>query len=102
MDISEWLTSVDAHPETIDTDLLVAEFLAQSPERLWSLADVLVGLRHLRELEDLSEAVDELVSDGFLESVAAALCDEPSHDGGPGNHCTDPLCDDMLFQIRHR
>lgn len=98
MGMSEWLTAVERHPETIDTDLLVAEFLAQSPERLWSLTDVLHGLQHERELEDLSEAVDELVSDGFLESVAVALCDEPSHDGGPGNHCSDPLCGDMLFR----
>lgn len=98
---ADWLEAVAAHPETIDTDLIVAQFLAQSPGKLWSLTDVLHELQHERELSDLSDAVDELVSDGFLESVAVDLCDEPSHDGGPGDYCTDPLCCDMLFRIRH-
>ena len=52
------------------------------------------------KLSDLSDAVDELVSDSFLEAVVYVFCDEPGHDAGPGDHCTDPLCGDMLFRVR--
>ncbi|ORB67680.1 hypothetical protein [Mycolicibacterium tusciae] len=92
VDVAAWLTAVDRHPETIDTDRLIAEFLAQRPGRLWSLNDVLHGLHRERDLSDLRDAVNELVWGWWLEPLLEVSCEY-------GNGCIDPLCGDMLFRI---
>lgn len=96
MQTSRWLAAIDAHRHTIDTDMLVAAFIAQKPDRLWSLTDVLLGLRAERDLSDLQDAVDELVCDGFLAALVYLGCE---CDTGL-MECSDPLCGDMLFGIR--
>ncbi len=98
MNAADWLNAIAAHPETIDIDLLVAAFLAQEPDRLWSLSDVLHGLHRERELSDLRDAVKALVGDGFLDEIVAVECDE-HRDNFWCDECADPLCGDMLFRI---
>lgn len=90
--------SVSAHAETIDVDLLVAEFLARRPDRLWSLSDVLYGLHRECELGTLRDAVRTLVGLSLLDEVAEVVCDD-HRDGFWGDECTDPLCGDTLFTL---
>ena len=53
-----WLMAIDSHPETIDTDLVVATALANGD------ADV-EGL----DPDDVTDAVEMLIGYGFLEPV---------------------------------
>ncbi|BBZ27862.1 hypothetical protein MMAD_21570 [Mycolicibacterium madagascariense] len=94
--IARWLAAVDAHPDTIETDSIMAAFIAQEPDRLWALTDVYRGLRDVRELVDLRDAFLELLADGFVTSVVELDCD---CDTGPVV-CQDALCGDVLFRIR--
>ena len=55
---ARWLMAIDAHPETIDTDLVVATALSNGD------ADV-EGLDH----DDVTDAVEMLIGYGFLEPV---------------------------------
>lgn len=98
MSVDNWLDAVDRHPETLDTDLLVAALLAQHPERLWSLSDVLLGLHLERDLSDLQDAVGELVSNGFLVVVVYVFdCDDGC--SGYCSGCRDPLRGDVLLEL---
>lgn len=98
MNLTEWLDDIEAQPDTIDTDRAVAEFLAQEPERLWSLHDVLHGLHHEILLADLRDSVRSLIGGGHLTEVVDLGCDE-HRDGFWGDECADPLCGDSMFQI---
>ncbi|MEB3031092.1 hypothetical protein [[Mycobacterium] nativiensis] len=98
--INRWLAAVASTCDYVDTDRLVAEFLAEQPDRLWSLTDVLVELQHQRDLEELRDAVDGLISESLLADVVGVVCDDPHHDDDiPGSGCTDPLCGDALFRV---
>lgn len=58
IDTAEWLMTIDAHPETVDTDLLVATALANDDPNVAGVDPELV-----------SDSVEELVALGFLEPV---------------------------------
>lgn len=62
INIAEWLAAIDAHPETLDTDLRVATAMvlgdATSPQDVDDL-----------DPESVSDSVEELESLGFLRSV---------------------------------
>lgn len=60
---ADWLTAVDAHRETIDTDLLVAVAVANGETSVDGL-----------EQETVDETIEELIGYGFLESVFSASC----------------------------
>jgi hypothetical protein len=98
VNLSDWLDVIEAHPETIDTDSLVAVFIAQEPDRLWSLSDVLHGLHQDQDLSDLRDAVRQLVGLSLLDEVAEVECDE-HRDNFYGDECADPLCGDSLFRV---
>ncbi|ORL96632.1 hypothetical protein [Prescottella equi] len=59
---AEWLAAIDAHPETLETDLRVAAAMvlgdATSPEDVEDL-----------DPERVSDSVEELAALGFLRSV---------------------------------
>lgn len=57
-----WLMAIDAHPETLDTDLAVAAVM---------LSDGVIGLESIDGLsrESVDDAVNELIALGFLEDV---------------------------------
>ncbi|BBX69405.1 hypothetical protein [Mycolicibacterium psychrotolerans] len=57
---AEWLLAIDAHPETIDTDLVVAVALSNGDAAVEGV-----------EPADVADAVDALVGLGFLEPVLA-------------------------------
>jgi hypothetical protein len=98
VNLCDWLDAIEAHPETIDTDSLVAVFIAQEPDRLWSLSDVLHGLHREHDLTDLRDTVRDLLGLGFLDEVMALDCDE-HRDSFWGDECADPICGDSLFRI---
>lgn len=52
--------AIDAHPDTIDTDLVVATSLAGGDSRVEGI-----------DPDAVSDSVEELVAMGFLESVLA-------------------------------
>lgn len=58
---AEWLMAIDAHPDTIDTDLVVAVALANGDTKVEGI-----------EPDAVTDSVEELVALGFLESVLAA------------------------------
>ncbi|RRR41160.1 hypothetical protein EHH44_19295 [Mycolicibacter terrae] len=60
IDTAVWLTAIDAHPETVDTDLLVATALANDDPHVEGVDPELV-----------SESVEELMALGFMEVVLA-------------------------------
>ena len=77
---AHWLVAIDAHPETIDTDLVVATALANGdadvegldPER----PEVSQGIETHPLLDglspdDVTDAVEMLIGYGFLEDVVA-------------------------------
>ncbi|ORB32032.1 hypothetical protein [Mycolicibacterium parafortuitum] len=53
-----WLTAIDAHPQTVDTDLLVATALAFDDSHVEGL-----------DPEAITEAIEELEDLGFLRVV---------------------------------
>lgn len=55
-----WLMAIDAHPDTIDTDLVVATSLTSGDSRVEGI-----------DPDAVSDSVEELVAMGFLESVLA-------------------------------
>ncbi len=59
---AEWLQAIDDHSWTIDTDLVVAAAM---------LNDGSIGLDRIegKSDEDVQDAVEELISHGFLESM---------------------------------
>lgn len=57
---AEWLMAIDAHPDTIDTDLVIATSLANGDARVEGV-----------DPDAVSDSVEELVAMGFLESVLA-------------------------------
>ncbi|MDV6246887.1 hypothetical protein [Rhodococcus opacus] len=63
--IGAWLSAVDAHPETIDTDLAVAAALVLSDA--WSADDI-----EDVHPDDAQASVEELESLGFLRAVIDA------------------------------
>lgn len=69
-----WLLAVDAHPETVDTDLVVATAMAN---------EGVIGLEALEGVseEDVCSSVEELLALGFLESTAVL-----DHGGGREEH----------------
>ena len=58
---ADWLTAIDAHPETVDTDLLVATALANGDAEVEGI-----------DPDTVTDSVEELMALGFLESVLAA------------------------------
>ncbi|WP_156765625.1 hypothetical protein [Mycobacterium sp. 1245499.0] len=58
---AEWLMAIDAHPDTLDTDLVVATALANGDADVEGVAPEIV-----------TDSVEELIALGFLESVLAA------------------------------
>jgi hypothetical protein len=64
---AEWLMAIDAHPETIDTELVVATAMATD-----GVLDNVEGLSP----EDVANCVEELIAIGFLEPVF--VTDHPS------------------------
>ncbi|CAN5548665.1 hypothetical protein BH11ACT6_BH11ACT6_29760 [soil metagenome] len=100
MQIDQWLTAVDQHPDTFDTDLVIAAIIAQEPDRLWSLSDLFQELHQEHEPSDVWATFIELLSDGFIREVVALDCSE--HTGNAGDDCWDfPCGGDSLFRIRY-
>ncbi|MGO9385048.1 MAG: hypothetical protein ACLP4W_23900 [Mycobacterium sp.] len=58
---AEWLMAIDAHPETVDTDLVVATALANGDAEVEGI-----------DPDAVTDSVEELIALGFLESVLAA------------------------------
>ena len=58
---AEWLMAIDAHPETIDTDLVVAIALANGDAEVDGI-----------DPNAVTDSVEELIALGFLEPVLAA------------------------------
>jgi len=60
---AEWLAAVDAHPETIDTDLVVAVAIANGSTTVdgW-------------DQQTVDESIEELVGLGFVAEVFSAPC----------------------------
>lgn len=56
-----WLIAIDAHPETVDTDLVVATALAHGDAEVEGI-----------DPEAVTDSVEELIALGFLEPVLAA------------------------------
>jgi hypothetical protein len=57
---AEWLMAIDAHPETIDTDLAVATALANGDAEVEGI-----------DPEAATDSVEELILLGFLEDAVA-------------------------------
>ena len=57
---AEWINAVDAHPDTLDTDLLVAVALANGETSVEGI-----------DPEQADDSVEELLALGFLELVLA-------------------------------
>jgi hypothetical protein len=55
---AEWLIAIDAHPDTIDTDLVVATALADGDAEVEGV-----------DPDAVTDSVEELMTIGFLESV---------------------------------
>ncbi len=55
---AEWLMAVDAHPQTVDTDLLVATALANDDPHVEGL-----------DPDRVSDSIEELEDLGFLQVV---------------------------------
>jgi hypothetical protein len=55
---AEWLMAIDAHPDTLDTDLLVATALANGDAEVEGI-----------DPDAVTDSVEELMAIGFLESV---------------------------------
>ena len=57
---AEWLMAIDAHPETVDTDLVVATALADGDAEVQGV-----------DPDAVIDSVEESIALGFLESVLA-------------------------------
>ncbi len=55
---AEWLIAINVHPDTIDTDLVVATALANGDAEVEGV-----------DPEAVTDSVEELMAIGFLESV---------------------------------
>lgn len=60
VDTGQWLNAVDAHPDTLDSDLLVAVALANGTTEVDGMPSERVG-----------DCVEELIALGFLEDVVS-------------------------------
>ncbi|KMO68906.1 hypothetical protein [Mycolicibacterium obuense] len=98
--MADWLSAIRADQQMIDTDAVVGAYLLPEPDRIWSLSDVLLGLRGEHELADLADSIDALACAGFISVVAEVGCDDQHRDGFWGDGCTDATCRDVLFQLR--
>ena len=58
---AEWLMAIDAHPETVDTDLMVATAMANGDAEVQGI-----------DREAVADSVEELLALGFLEAVLTA------------------------------
>lgn len=61
MNTAEWLIAVDAHTDTIDTDLVVATAPANGDAEVEGV-----------DPDAVTDSVEELIALGFLESALAA------------------------------
>lgn len=61
MNTAEWLMAIDAHLETVNTDLVVATALADGDAEVEGI-----------DPEAVTDSVEELVALGFLELVLVA------------------------------
>lgn len=61
----EWLTAIDAHPETLDTDLVVAAAITQGSTTVdgW-------------DQQRVDDSIEELIGLGFLDDVFSTGCSE--------------------------
>jgi hypothetical protein len=64
---AEWLIAIDAHPDTIDTDLVVATALANGDAEVEGIAP-----------DSVTNSVEELMAIRFLETVL--ITDHPEGD----------------------
>lgn len=78
---ADWLTAVDAHRETIDTDLLVAVAVANGETSVDGL-----------EQETVDDSIEELIGYGFLESVFSAGCADAD--------CDADECIEYVLELR--
>jgi hypothetical protein len=81
VDAVEWLTAIDAHPDTFDIDLTVAVALVNG--------DSAEGIEKRRA----DDSVMELVCLGFLDVAAHIPCD-------CGDRYCPPECGDLLLSFR--
>jgi hypothetical protein len=66
---AEWLMAIDGHPETIETDLVVASAIVN--DGVIGLADDLEDAGGPLDSEDVANSVGELIRLGFLEKTVA-------------------------------
>jgi hypothetical protein len=81
MDMGVWLTAVQAHPDTLDTDVSVAIALANGDNHREGVTP-----------EEFNDSVEELIALGFLDDVLSIVCSEP-HGHGDG-------CDEHMLEFR--
>lgn len=74
----EWLSAIDAHPETLDTDLVVAAAITQGSTTVdgW-------------DRQRVDDSIEELIGLGFLDDVF-------SMSGG----CSHPGCVEHVLELR--
>lgn len=63
VDTGEWLLAVDAHPETIDIDLVVAVAIANGETTVDGMNQA-----------DVDDCIEELIGHGFLADVLKIDC----------------------------
>jgi len=102
--IATWLATIKNYegycvPNFPDFEFRVARYLAQDPDRLWSLSEVIRGMQY--EWDDFActrGTVEHLIQDEFLKADVRVVCTEHK-DNFWGDQCDDPLCGDTLFAI---
>jgi hypothetical protein len=91
---ADWLNAVDAHPDTLDTDLLVAVAITNGETSVDGI-----------DQDTVDDSIAELITFGFLDDVMSIDCDGcgaecHTRSGSPLDQTSSAGCVEHVLELR--